>query len=384
MSRHFSLRGPAASVALAFVAGYGHLIYPLYLATRSRARVPAPDEPADDEWPPISVVVPAYLEASVIGHKVEDLRTNGYPGTVEVVVAADDPETAAAARAASATVVESEHRRGKAAALNHAVAATSHDIVFFNDANTSLSNGALQAMTRWFGDPSVAAVAGEKQVRGDEGESAYWRFESWLKRREVETSGTTIGLVGELAAIRKSVFRALPEGVTNDDLWIALDVTSRNLRIAYEPSAVALEDAGDLEDDWERRTRVVAGGLDVLWRRREELAPGGSPVAAQIWGHRLVRTTAGPIAHAALLNRSIRSFHRSRAARAFLAANAFAGYALWRRRRGEDGGTIERAAAQVAWLQLVAFGGMRRWATGESTSVWPKRERAAAPGAAAR
>lgn len=346
--------------------------------------MPAPDEPADDEWPSISVIVPAYLEASVIRRKVEDLTANGYPGTVEIVVAADDPDTAAAARATSATVVESKHRQGKAAALNRAVASTSHDIVFLNDANTSLSDGALQAMTRWFGDPSVAAVAGEKQVRGDEGESAYWRFESWLKRREVETSGTTIGLVGELAAIRKSAFRSLPEDVTNDDLWIALDVSSRNLRIAYEPSAVALEDAGDLDDEWERRTRVVAGGLDVLWRRRGELAPGATPVAAQVWGHRLVRTTAGPLAHVALLDKSIRSLHRSRIARAFLAGNAFAAYALWRRQRGDDGGRIERAAAQAAWLQLVALGGMWRWATGESTSVWPKRERAAAPGAAAR
>ena len=367
------MHGPARSVALAAIAGFGHIIYPLYLARRTHD-TPTPVPPVVDEWPGISVVVPAFLEAGVIEAKVDDVVTNGYPGEVEVIVAADDPETAAAARRTPATVLESSARRGKAAGLNRGIAAAVHDVVVISDANTTLSPRSLEHLVRWFGDPAIAAVAGEKRVSGERGESLYWKFESWLKQREFMT-GTTIGLVGELAAVRKDVWRDLPEDVTNDDLWTALDLAARQSRVAYEPSAAAMEDEIPLEDEWQRRTRVVAGGLDVLWRRRDELVPGSTTVTDQIWGHRLIRMTAGPLAHAALLRRSLRSAHRSKAARAFLAGHVFAGRALYRQRHGEELNAAERAAAQVLWLQLVAFGGMWRFARREATALWPKSDR---------
>jgi hypothetical protein len=364
------------------VAGFGHLIYPLLLVRRTRD-VPTPEPPAMADWPPISVVVPAYLEAAVIREKVNDVLANGYPGELEVVVVADDSATAEAARASSATVLEATDRSGKATALNRGVAAATKDIVVISDANTTLFPGSLTDLVRWFADPRVDAVAGEKRVTGQRGESMYWKFESWLKQREFMT-GTTIGLVGELAAIRRDSFRPIPDDVTNDDLWIALDVSARGGLIAYEPGAVAAEQEATLDDEWQRRTRVVSGALDVLWRRRGELLPGGSPVTGQIWGHRLIRITAGPLAHLALLRLSLRSVHRSRVARAFLGANGAAAFALYRQRKGEEVGPIEKAAAQVLWLQLVALGGMSRWLRREPTVLWPKLERAAGdtPGAA--
>lgn len=370
------MHGPARSVALAAIAGFGHIIYPLYLARRTRD-TPTPIPPSVDQWPAISVVIPAFLEAGVIEAKVEDVVSNGYPGAVEVIVAADDEDTAAAARLTSATVLESDSRRGKAAGLNRGIAAAAHDLVVISDANTTLAPRSLENLVRWFDDPTIAAVAGEKRVSGDR-ESLYWKFESWLKQREFMT-GTTIGLVGELAAVRKDAWRDLPEDVTNDDLWTALDLAARQARVAYEPQAAATEDELPLEDEWQRRTRVVAGGLDVLWRRRDELVPGSSPVTDQIWGHRLIRMTAGPLAHAALLRHSLRSAHRSKAARAFLGAHLFAGRALYRQRNGEELTAAERAGAQALWLQLVAFGGMWRFARREATALWPKRDRSTSP-----
>lgn len=373
------MRGPAKSVALAAIAGFGHVIYPLYLLRKTQG-VPDPAPPrAPEVAPSLSVIVPAYLEAGVIRAKVEDVRGNGYPGPLEVIVVADDAETAEAARAAQATVVESTERSGKAAALNRGIAAASHDVLVITDANTGLSAGALDLLVRWLGDPTIGAVAGEKRVSGAHGESIYWRFESWLKQREFAT-GSTIGLVGELAAIRRSAFEPLPGDITNDDLWLALDVTSRGFRIAYEPRAIATEEEAPLEEEWERRTRIVAGALDVLWRRRADLVPGATPVTGQIWGHRLMRISAGPLAHVALLRHSIRSLRHSRTARAFVAAHAVAGRSVYRRAHGHPGGAAERAASQVLWLQAVALGGLGRWLRRESTVLWPKRDRPASTG----
>ena len=228
---------------LALLAGTGHVLYPAFLHLRTRG---LPDEapPAGADAPPLTVVVPAYREASLIAAKVDDLRANGYPGPLEVVVVADDPGTAAAAATTDAVVISGGRRLGKAEALNRGFAAAASEIVVITDANTHLRPGSLSALARWFADASIGGVAGEKGVPGT-GEGMYWRFESWLKQREART-GATFALVGELAAVRRSVFRPLPTDLAVEDLWLALDVLEQGFRIVYEPRAHA-EEEGSLE-----------------------------------------------------------------------------------------------------------------------------------------
>ena len=218
----------------------------------------------------------------------------------------------------------------------------------------------------------MGAVAGEKRVHGHEG--AYWRFEAWLKRRE-SARGTTIGLVGELAAVRRSCFRSLPVDLAVDDLWLALDVIEHGSRVVYEPDAVAFEEPSDsLREDWERRTRVVSGVVDVIWRRRRLLAPGTGGVADQLWGHRLIRASIGPVAHAALLVMAVRA-PRSTMARLFVAAHIAGTTSVARQARGSRLSPVERVAAQVLFLQAVGIGGLVRYLRRDRPALWPKQER---------
>lgn len=355
------------------VAGAGPVGYPTWLALATRgAAAPKPPEPA--EWPGITIVVPAYREAGIIDAKLDDLAAADYPGERQVIVVADDPETAEAARRDGVELIQPAERQGKAAALNAGFAAARHPIVVMTDANAMLAPGTLRALARWFSDPAVGAVAGAKRIHGEH-EGAYWRYESWLKQRET-LNGTTIGLVGELGAIRRDAFRPLPHDLAVDDLWLALDLIEQGLRIVYEPEAVALEDASETwQEDWERRTRVVSGALDVLWRRRSLLDPSRSPVAIELWGHRLVRQSAGPLAHALLLGLALRRCTRSPVAAAFVLGHVVAGQALLRTMRGATPSAVERIAAQVLFLQLVAFGGMARYLRRDRPALWPKRAR---------
>jgi biofilm PGA synthesis N-glycosyltransferase PgaC len=243
------------------------------------------------------------------------------------------------------------------------------------DANASLAPGTLSALVRWFSDGGVGAVAGEKRVL-EQGEALYWRFESWLKRRETRL-GSTIGLVGELAALRKTACSPLPTDLIVDDLWLALDVNAAGQRIVYEPTAVASENGSrNLGDEWERRTRNVAGALDAIWRRREVLAPGRSPVTAQIWGHRLVRLSAGPVAHLALLAISVAKLRSSRLAAVFCLGHVVGAAAVLRLRRGAELTLPERLLAQTLFLQAVGLRGTVRWLSGERSGIWQKEERA--------
>ncbi len=382
--------------ALVTAATAGHLLYPAWLAWRTRGgrgRVTAaPAPPVPGALPSLTVLVPAFREAGVIAGKVDDLRANGYPGPLEVLVIADgDPETADAADRAGARVLTGSERLGKSRALNWGFAQTDTPIVVLSDANNRLAPGALAFMVEHFADPRVGAVAGEKlEDDGGGGESLYWRFESWLKRRE-DRLGTTIGLVGELSAIRAEAWRPIPDEVVNDDFWVVLDIIEQGYRVAYEPRARAFDPAvASLAAQWERRTRIVSGGLQVLVRRRRQLRPSAGLVAAELWGHRLVRLTVSPLSHLALLTLSVTKLRSSALARAFLLANlcACAGLVagtLVAESPVQDESTAHTprhllavafsGAGQVMFLQAVALGGMVRYARGDRPTMWSTVER---------
>ena len=213
--------------ALVAATSTGHVLYPAWLAMASRRRSAAQvSDP--DPWPAVTVLVAAYGEAECIGPKVHDVMANGYPGPLDVMVVADaDIETAVRAEEAGATVVTADDRLGKAQAINLGLSKVTAPVVVLTDANNVIAPGAIAALVRQFEDPRVGAVAGEK-IEAGAGEDLYWRFESWLKQREWRL-GTTIGLVGELAAVRTDAWRPIPPDIAIDDLWIALDLSERGL-----------------------------------------------------------------------------------------------------------------------------------------------------------
>jgi poly-beta-1,6-N-acetyl-D-glucosamine synthase len=373
----------------------GHVLYPAWLAWRTRGgrgRVAvAPGAAGPGASPDLTVVVPAYREAGVIAAKVDDLRANGYPGSLEILVVADgDPETAEAAQRAGARALTGPERLGKSQALNRGFAEATTPVVVISDANNRLAPGALAALMEHFADPAVGAVAGEK-LEDDcgGGESLYWRFESWLKKRE-DRLGTTIGLVGEISAIRTEAWRPIPRDVATDDFWAALDIIEQGYRIAYEPRARALDPpAASLGASWERRIRSVSGALHIMVRRRRQLRPSAGLVAAELWGHRLSRYTVSPIAHLTLLVMAVTKVRSSAVARAFLLANLAASAGLVASARvgnptedASEGVAPRRlvaaasaGAGQVMFLQGVALGGMARYVRGDRSTMWSTVER---------
>jgi len=368
--------GRGASVVLLGAATvYGHVLYPVYIGLKSRGlTTDVPDDPA--EWPSVSVVVAAYRESTIIATKLDALMATAYPGQMEIIVVADDEETASSARRAGVRVLATGERLGKARAVNRGVSAATNDIVLLTDANATLAPDAVCAAMRHFADPAVGAVAGEKQVDDPQGaQGFYWRFESWLKQRESAT-GATIGVVGEFLAFRRSAFRPLPADTAVDDAWLALDLLESGLRVVYEPEAYSVEDpAPSFQEEWERRTRIVAGNLDMMWRRRDLLSPGSLPVTPQLWGHRLVRSSAGPVAHLALIGLSVPAARHSWGARLFLAGNAVGAASAAALAAGRQVPGPTRLVAQVFFLQAVALGGIRRFLAGDRPAVWPKPDR---------
>lgn len=373
--RRPSLWRSGALLGLSAVAGYGHLLYPAYIWFTTRGRKPAA-RPAIPDLPGMTVLVPAYREQAVIAQKIDQLLSIEYRGPREIIVVADDPETAAAARRPEVKIISRAQRNGKPSAVNDGFHAATQPIVVLTDANAWIEPSSWAALAAHFADPTVGAVAGEKRVADEVGgQGFYWKFESWLKRRESLT-GTTTAVVGELLAVRREAFQPLPTDTSVDDTWLAVDLARRGWRIVYEPDAFSVEAAPEsFAQEWERRTRVVAGNLDMLWRQRGALLPGRTDATAQLWGHRLVRSSFGPLAHLVLVGAALASVRRSWLARLTIVGHLFAMIGLLRSARGKPSPTLLRLPGQVLFLQLVGLGGVRRYIFSARSGIWPKPER---------
>lgn len=253
--------------------------------------------------PSVSLIIPAYNEEAIIAEKLENTFALDYPRELlEIIVVTDgsDDRTPDIVREYATRGVRLLHqpeRRGKIAAMNRAVPYASGEVLVFSDANAMVEPQALRALVANFADPQVASVGGVKQIRTSasvqaRGESAYWRYEAYLKKLDSQVN-TAIGAIGELFAIRRELYRPLAEDLIIEDFVMTMELVARGWRVAYEPAAVTWEDASpSLRGEWRRRTRMAAGGFQVMGRLKEMLNPLHSFAAFQFFSHKVLRWLA--------------------------------------------------------------------------------------------
>jgi cellulose synthase/poly-beta-1,6-N-acetylglucosamine synthase-like glycosyltransferase len=246
------------------------------------------------------VIIAAWREASTIGAKLADLARQRYPAElVEVIVAcdgSDDGTPAAAARAAPLfdgrlRVLALANHRGKAAALNAAVALASGEILVFTDARQTLDAGALAALVESFADAEVGAVAGELRLVGDEVAGAYWRYEAALRRWEA-AAGSCIGVSGALYALRRQLWRPLPLGTILDDLLVPMRVRLAGRRVALDARALAFDRDAPLAHEFRRKVRTLSGNWQLLLLEPALLSPWRNPSWLGLVSHKLMRLLA--------------------------------------------------------------------------------------------
>jgi cellulose synthase/poly-beta-1,6-N-acetylglucosamine synthase-like glycosyltransferase len=283
----------------ASLVAYTYAGFPVLVLVRAALR-PRPHRRAAIA-PSVSIVVAARNEAAVIAAKVANLRSVHYPADrLEVVVASDGSEdgTVTAARACGDDRVRvlDLPRLGKAGALNAAVAQAHGDVLVFTDANSMLAPDALRALVAPFADEQVGGVAGDQRyVTGDgaaaiaRGEQRYWAFDRALKRAE-SRGGNVISATGALYAIRRELFRAVPDGVT-DDFAVSTAVVCQRRRLVFAAGAAAYEPvAASAGSEFARKVRVITRGLNAVLLRRELLDPRRHGFyALQLLSHKLLR-----------------------------------------------------------------------------------------------
>ena len=284
-------------LSAAFIA-YTYLLYPLGLILLARRRPPSAPDLA--RWPSISLLVPARNEGRLIGTKIANALGLPYPGALEVVVASDGSrdETASVVRAARdrrLRLLDYPDPRGKTGTINRAVPELTGEIVVFTDVSALFAPEALSRLVSAFADPAVGAASGELVLREEGGGVSgvrvdwYWRMEKAMRRREAALS-SCLGATGAIWALRRELFRPLPDDTILDDFLLPLEAVRGGRKIAFVESARAFEtEAADWRREFRRKARTLAGNYQAFARSPWLLDPFRSPVAVGMISHKLFR-----------------------------------------------------------------------------------------------
>jgi cellulose synthase/poly-beta-1,6-N-acetylglucosamine synthase-like glycosyltransferase len=256
-----------------------------------------------DITPRVSVIITARNEERDIGAKLVNTLTLDYPNDrLEILVASDcsmDQTDAIVRGFADRGVILQRQsvRRGKTAAQNQAVQASSGDILVFTDATTMLSPQALKLIVRSFADPEVGCVGGQLDYSEPEdsgiglGCRRYW---NWEKRIRIWESrlGSLIGVSGCFYAVRRSCFRDLP-GDMIDDFVVASEIHLQGLRTVYDSEALAMEYTQErVDEEFWMRVRVAEQSLNALRHYSKRLSRKWDLFRVQLISHKWLRYLA--------------------------------------------------------------------------------------------
>jgi cellulose synthase/poly-beta-1,6-N-acetylglucosamine synthase-like glycosyltransferase len=241
------------------------------------------EQAAAGALPSASLVVAVRNAEALVAEKVGNALALEAPPGLEILLASDGSTdgTAARARAAGAgriEVLELEPHRGKAHALNAAAERCRGEILVFSDVDALLAPDALVRLLERFADPRVGGVCGQRVIaeRGGELDLAQRRYisaDSALKRAESRL-GSVSSNDGKLYAVRRTLFRPIAPGAT-DDLYACLSIVEQGRRFVFEPRALAFirRPSRNPAHELSRRRRIVCRSLRGIFLKRGLLNP---------------------------------------------------------------------------------------------------------------
>lgn len=280
--------------------GYGLLLF--VVSFFFKRKLPAPLA----KLPAITVVVPAFNEEVFIEKKIQNTLSLNYPSeklhVLFVTEGSTDRTNKIVQSYSKVMLLAGPVRRGKTAAINHAVQNVHTPVVVFTDANALLHQNSLLEMVKHYADETVGGVAGEKRILETEqstvglGERLYWQYESWLKQANANFY-TVVGAAGELFSIRTALFKPVREDVILDDFMISAEVCRQGYRFVYEAGAYATEAPSvSVAEERKRKVRISAGCFQALTLLRGLLNPfRGFRLFFQYVSHRVLRWALCPL-----------------------------------------------------------------------------------------
>ncbi len=235
--------------------------------------------------PSLTVIVPAYNEAKVIGETVSSLLKSKYLKLKIVIV--DDGSSDSTPEVIR--TLQREHPQvdclfkansGKANSINFALKQVRSELVVIIDADTQIKSDALLHLVQPFYDPRVAAVAGNAKVGNrlnlvTKFQALEYITSQNLERRALALLNCIKVVPGAIGAWRTQAIKKAG-GFTHDTLAEDADLTLKLLRLGYRveyaEEAVAYTEAPDTFFLFmQQRFRWMFGTLQAVWKHSDVL-----------------------------------------------------------------------------------------------------------------
>jgi len=234
----------------------------------------------------VSIVLPTYNEEALIAETLENLCSLQYPAeSLELVVVDSSTDgTAAVVREFFADreqpalqLIEESDRGGVARAVNRAIEAASHDVIFRTDCDSRLDSEAIGHAVATLQDDTVGGVTGRQVdvLGGSKVETEYRGLQAQNQALESYLDSTFI-VHGPCFAFRKQYFEPIAADSLADDTEIAVRIRKQGKRILMHP-AMQFTEAGtsNLRGRRARKDRRAMGLLQLLDRNRDLLGRYG-------------------------------------------------------------------------------------------------------------
>ena len=254
-----------------FIMFFSMIGYPAVLLLLEKIMKPAENKRAEAYCPEVTYMIVAHNEEKVIAKKLENALKLDYPKEKLHILVASDNSTDATNDIVNEFIrnypdyrielYTAKQRKGKTNAQNEAQKVATGEILVMTDANAMVQPEAIKELVAYFAEEDVAYVCGRlmysDSAEGSTGdsESTYWKLD--LKMRDIESRIQTITAGnGALYACRNEDYIDFPP-IECHDSSMPLEYGRRGRRCLYNPSAIAVEKAGDSnEDEFKRKVRM--------------------------------------------------------------------------------------------------------------------------------
>jgi cellulose synthase/poly-beta-1,6-N-acetylglucosamine synthase-like glycosyltransferase/peptidoglycan/xylan/chitin deacetylase (PgdA/CDA1 family)/spore germination protein YaaH len=305
---------------VAIALGMARAIIMAVLAWNSARPRNRPVPPPIDPNAFVSVLIPAYNEATVIEASIRRVLAST-DVRVEVIVIDDGSKDETSAIVTNAFGDDPRVRLltlengGKARALNQGLLLAGAEIVIALDADTQFEAETIARLARWFVDPMLGAVAGNAKVGNRINLVTRWQAVEYvtaqnLERRALSRFDAIMVVPGAVGAWRRAAIDAVggyPTDTLAEDQDLTIAIQRRGWQVGYDVDAVAWTEApesfGALA---KQRFRWAFGTLQCLWKHRRVMRtrqPAGLALVGipQAWIFQIGFAVISPLIDLALI-----------------------------------------------------------------------------------
>jgi cellulose synthase/poly-beta-1,6-N-acetylglucosamine synthase-like glycosyltransferase len=287
-----------------FLVAYTYILFPLVLKLLAGNRSLKARSYAEEELPVISVLIAAHNEEKMIGVKIDSVISGDYPSEkLEILVGSDasTDRTNDLLKQKKKTnpalqLFLYEERHGKPRIINQLAQRARGEVLVISDANVLLEPDTLRELIRYFKEERIGLVdsrlisTGIKKDGISRQEKFYTSREVSIKYRESVLWEAMMGPFGGCYAVRKSLYKPVPDHILVDDFHINMSVLEQGGTCISNVHARVSEDvSNNPQEEFRRKKRISAGNYQNLFRFRAMLFRGRKGVGFCFLSHKVLR-----------------------------------------------------------------------------------------------